>query len=479
MAVSRQDQSNVMLYTAITFVALFLIAAVVGVVFYIKAEDWHTQFSQSQQNLSEIANSSEVSGVGNLIGQKVQGSSRVGQLLGYLDSLYKMDTGLAPGQTSAEAKELDLQSKYKDTLAKMPKEFNIKGEPNDPNAPGLFTIIDTYNNKFEVKNGQIEKLNGQVASLNSDLDASKKGAAAREQELLAQLGKAQMDANNVQQSYNQLRDLMSQKADEQTKTLIQQREEAINDKNKSKQDLLEAQSKLVSTQNRLQDALSKLDVLKPRPKEDIAAYHPDAHVVSVDMQSNIVFIDIGSESKVYPGLTFAVYDRSAPIPTDGSSKGEIEIFDVAKNTSTARITTSSKRNPIAQGDVLINLIWDSKAVNRFVVAGEFDFNGDGVIDADAKSKIAQLIENWGGKVEDNVTIDTDYVILGTEPVAKKKPTTEDIEKDPLANEKYDAAAKESEKYKEVKAQAKDLYIPVFNLKRFLNFTGYEALAAKQ
>ena len=148
-----------------------------------------------------------------------------------------------------------------------------------------------------------------------------------------------------------------------------------------------------------------------------------------------------------------------------------------KNTATARIIKSSKKNPIAEGDIIVNLIWDSKATNRFVVAGDFDFNGDGGIDRDGATKIKQLIENWGGKVEDSVSIDTDFVILGTQPDVKKKPTLDEIEADPLANEKYEATVKASTRYQEVKNQAKDLYIPVFGLKRFLSFIGYESLAA--
>ncbi|MEN6385539.1 MAG: hypothetical protein ABFD79_10115 [Phycisphaerales bacterium] len=478
MAVARQDQSSTMLYTAIVFVGLFIIAAIAAVIFYIKFEDSRDQLAQSQQQLEEVAKSNEVSNLGNLVGQKAGQDSRVRQLISYLDNVYRMETGLAPQETSAEAKVIELQSKFNDILAKLPKEFDITTAPNDINAPGLFRIVDIYHNKLEQKNSTIEKLDEQIAKLNDDFDTSKKGAMNREQELLAQLNIVRQDANSVQQSYNQLRDLMAKKADEQTQALMQQRDEAIDAKNKSQQELLENMSNLQITQNRLQDALSKLEVYKPRPREDVAAYHQDGHIISVDIQSNIVFIDIGSESKVYPGLTFAVYDRSAPIPTDGSSKGEIEIFDVSQNTATARIVNSSKRNPVAEGDVIINLIWDSKAVNRFVIAGDFDFNGDGQIDSDAQTKIAQLIENWGGKVEDTVTIDTDYVVLGNEPQQKKKPTLDDIENDPLANEKYEASLKNADKYKATKEQAKDLYIPVFNLKRFLNFTGYESLAAK-
>ena len=50
MAVARQEQSNVMLYTVITFVGLFIVAAVLAVLFYIRSEDWRNQFLTSQQN---------------------------------------------------------------------------------------------------------------------------------------------------------------------------------------------------------------------------------------------------------------------------------------------------------------------------------------------------------------------------------------------------------------------------------------------
>jgi hypothetical protein len=299
----------------------------------------------------------------------------------------------------------------------------------------------------------------------------------REEELRTRISAEQEEANSVQQSYNQLRELMDKKTTEQVQMLIKQRDEAVEEKNKTKQELLANLSKLNITQNRLQDALSRLDVLKPRPKEDIAAYQPDGHVITVDTSTNIVFIDIGNEDKVYAGLTFSVYDRNAPVPTDGASKAEIEVFDVDKNTATARVNKSDKKNPITEGDVIINLIWDSKATNSFVVAGEFDFDGDGNIDPDGATKIKQLIENWGGKLEEVVTIDTDFVVLGASPRVLPKPTLDQIEADPMATDKYEASIKASEQYGEVKNQAKDLFIPVFGVKKFLNFIGYESTAS--
>jgi hypothetical protein len=270
---------------------------------------------------------------------------------------------------------------------------------------------------------------------------------------------------------------MKGKTTEQVQTIMKQRDEAIEEKNKTRQELLANLSKLSIAQDRLQEALNRLDVLKPRPKEDIAAYQPDGHIITVDTSANIVFIDLGREDKVYAGLTFSVYDRNAPVPTDGSSKAEIEVFDVDESTAIARINKLTRKNPVTEGDVIINLIWDSRAVNRFVVAGEFDFDGNGNIDSDGSTKIKQLIENWGGKVENVVTIDTDFVILGAPPQVNKKPTLDEIETDSMAMDKYEALIKASEQYQEVKSQAKDLFVPVFGVRRFLNFIGYESTAS--
>jgi BRCT domain type II-containing protein len=112
----------------------------------------------------------------------------------------------------------------------------------------------------------------------------------------------------------------------------------------------------------------------------------------------------------------------------------------------------------------------------FVVVGDFDLNGDGTIDYSGAEKIKALIEKWGGKAEDNVSSNTDFVILGSHPQMPKKPTFEETEADPMAMQKYEAAIKKVANYDEVQKQAQALSVPVFNTERFLYFTGYKSQA---
>ena len=474
MAVARQGQSNTMLYTVITFVGLFVVVAILAVILYLKSEDWRNQYLTGRQELNELVSQDQLRDIGSLVGQKDRSQSRLGQLVEYIDQLYLMLVGIPPQETSAEVKVAEMQTKYRDILAKLPNDITLSP---DANGVGALKLMEIYDNKLKQKQELAEQLTSRLDDLRSEYDLAKKGAMQREEELRTQMRAEQQKADNVQQSYNQLRELMDKKTTEQVQVLMQQRDEAVEEKNKTRQELLAAMSKLNVIQNRLEEALSRLDILKPRPKEDIAAYQPDGHIIAIENSTNIVFIDIGNENKVYPGLTFSVYDRNAPIPTDGTSKAEIEVFDVDKNTAIARINKSNKKNPITEGDIIINLIWDSKTANRFVVAGEFDFDGDGNIDSDGAAKIKQLIENWSGKVEEVVTIDTDFVVLGASPRVLPKPTLDQIEADPMATDKYGASVKASEQYEEVKNQAKDLFIPVFGAKRFLSFIGYESIAS--
>jgi hypothetical protein len=242
--------------------------------------------------------------------------------------------------------------------------------------------------------------------------------------------------------------------------------------------LLGLQTKLTETENALRTARDKLDSIKPQPNVEVFAYRPDAKVVDVDLESKVVFLDIGSDDHVYPGLTFAVYDKSVPIPEDGKGKGEIEVYDVRKHVSMAKIVIYSKKNPIVPDDVAINLVWDSKTNNKFVVAGGFDFDRNGSVDRDGSEKIKQLIEEWDGRVADEVTIETDVIVLGTEPRIPSKPSAEQIEFDPTVEQRYNEAQEKRRQYNSIIEKAQVFSIPIFNQKQFMYLIGHEYLDLK-
>ncbi len=469
MAVARPQQKNPWVSAAIVFVALFLIAAVAAVVFYMRMEEFRLTAQEEQAGRERLANNREMQSLADIVGAENAEFTRLGQLFEYFNQLYTLTTGLQGQQTSAESRLNAVKQEYQQLAAGMPGQML---ESSSPNLPGAIAALKMYIQLDQTLNKRIADLTQQLADMNDQFVIARKAADEKEEELMTDIAEAEARAEAVTQSYKELEELMSKEADDQVKLIRDKLEQMRAEYEKMSQELLENKAQLALAETK-RDALQKqLDTIKPGPDMAIGAYAPDGEVLSIDTSSNIVFLNIGRKDKVYRGLTFAVFDKNAPVPADGKGKADIEVFDVQDNVSVARITRGDIKNPIVQGDSVVNMIWDKKKVNLFVVVGEFDFDGDGNVDADGTAKIRQLVENWGGKVQDEVTIDTDFVVAGQQSVTPGRPSIEDIEVDPLAMEKYDAAVKKVELYKKAMEQAGDMSIPVFNADRFMNFIGY-------
>jgi hypothetical protein len=351
--------------------------------------------------------------------------------------------------------------------------------PIDPNSIGLVTIVQKLKALLdETANAKLAALQ-QLDDLRKRFDDAQSISAEERKTLLAEKEKFEQQVTKVQSDYNELRALLEKKADEQVKDLMAKLDQEKATKEQTNKDLLKTQAELNAAQDRIQHILKEnVWTVKPPPDAEAAAFVPDGKVILVDSQSKIVQLNVGSDDRVYRGLTFSVYEKHLPIPKDGKGKAEVEIFNVEKNVSSARIIRSETKNPIVVDDVIANLIWDSAKTNTFVIAGDFDLNGDGLLDSDAVDKIRSLILKWGGKVADTVAIDTDFVVLGTAPDVPKKPTADELETYPDAMDKYQRTVAKLDNYNQVQGQAQALSIPILNAERFLYFIGYKTQAAK-
>jgi hypothetical protein len=125
------------------------------------------------------------------------------------------------------------------------------------------------------------------------------------------------------------------------------------------------------------------------------------------------------------------------------------------------------------GDIVANLIWDADRTNEFVVAGEFDLDRDGQLDPDATTRIESLVEGWGGKMADSITIETDFLVLGKQPTVLEAPTLEEREIDPRAEQRHQESLQKLARYQQLREKAQNLWIPVFTYEKFLHFIGYK------
>jgi len=466
MALGKRQQTNALLYTLITFVALFLIAAALAIIYYVKAEDQRTVAQNAQRDLEEIISTSQQrKGIGKIIGTIPRRKSGLEVMVDYLDRMVTLITGDVPEDTSAEVKVDTVTKKAKQTIDSMSL------ENADPNI-SLIRAMEKLKAKLDDAKNAEQTARDQLGDLQNRFDDATAVSFEKEQTLLAEKEKLQSQVNQITSDYEELRSLMEKTSDQRVKALMEQLDEERANNRTIRQQLLKTQAEFKLAQKRMEKTTEQLHKIQPLPDIEATAFAADAKVILIDPRLKIVHLNIGSDDHVYRGLTFAVYDKNMPIPKDGQGKAEIEIYNVEKNISAAQITRYDKSKPIVMDDIVANLIWDSDKMNVFVVSGEFDLNGDGVIDFNGDDKIKSLIEKWGGRVSDSISIDTDFVILGKPPVVLRKPTFEQLEVYPLAMEKYQLSLQKLENYNKITEQARTLSIPIFNTKRFLNLVGY-------
>jgi hypothetical protein len=474
MPARRRKQSNAMLYTLITFVGLFIAATTIAVIYYVKAEDYRTRQADFENQLDEYATRAERQAIGTIVGTKPGPKTWLGTMIDHLNNSLLMVVGGVPEPDSAENNVNNANTQVSNMLQIVQKHIDV----GDPNTTGLIQIVQRLTAELE------NTIKAQLATQEqlSDLQTKFKNADAanleKEQTLLAEKDKLQAQVDDIKQKYDELAALLEKTTDEQVKTLMTQLEQERANLKVINVELLKTQAELEDAQKMMRLAQQEVMSIKPPPDANVPAYRPDGKIILIDDQAQVVHLNIGSNERVYRGLTFTVYDRGISVPEDGEGKAEIEVFDVAKTYSAARITHSELRKPILQGDIVANLIWDSNKSNVFVIVGDFDLDSDGEINYNAADKLKALIEKWGGSVADTVSIDTNFLVLGNIPQVLEKPTLDELEVDPRAMEKYEASLQRLNQYNQFLTQAQALWIPVFKYERFLYFIGYKSQVAR-
>ena len=478
MPAGKKPQTDPMLHYLITFVGLFLVATTFAIICYIKIEDYRTIAETSKSQLEQMATPAEQrKGLGKIVGRIPRGKSALGTMVDYLDQMVYLIIGGFPEDTSAEVKIDTAGRKVEETLKQLPHhQLDIK--PDDPNTTGLTRIIQRLNTVLNETTATQTDLENRFDELRNRFDDAVAVGLKKEQILLAEKEKYEQQVHDIKKDYDDLKALTQQTAEQQVQTLMARLDEQKADSYALKQDLLKTKAQLEVVRERMNLAQEKLTAIVPPPDSETPAFQPDGKILLVDNQTKMAHLNIGSDDRVYPGLTFSVYDKNFPIPRTGKGKAELEVFDVTKTFSAARIIRSEIKRPIVVDDIVANLIWDSDRTNVFVVAGDFDLDDDGNIDYDGTEKIKALVEKWGGKTTDNVTVDADYLVLVKTPAVRRRPTFEQMEVDPMAMEKYEASLQKLSHYKNVRTQAQELSIPVLNAERFFYFIGYKTRATK-
>jgi len=263
---------------------------------------------------------------------------------------------------------------------------------------------------------------------------------------------------------------LQQSSDQQVQVMnaqLQRAQQAVD----SKQKELDVETQLA---NKLNAKISMTRI----PVNDPLLRQTDAQIASV-ASDDVVYINLGMGDHVVPGMTFEVYSRRDGIPKQDDlmsednmpiGLGSIEVERVDEAVSECRVTKLEIGRHFTVGDLIANLVYDRNTKFRFVVYGKFDLGQTGVPRAGDAQKIKALVNEWGGAIQKDINVDTDFVVMGTTPVIKDF-SDEDLQ-DPVNRRLLEEQKADYQAYEDELDKAKSLNIPIMNQNRFLYFCGY-------
>jgi hypothetical protein len=329
-------------------------------------------------------------------------------------------------------------------------------------------------------NAQLE----QAKALQAQVKAAQDQAQAQAQQFEQQRAEMSKTVESIRQqqqqaqaglsTYQTQKDQSLAQIEANHANLLKQAQEAQNNANVQIQELSRQLTEARQSINTLQAKLgeNRIDTQGPIVR------NPDGRIIRIPSK-DAVYIDLGSEKSITPGLTFEVYDKIDGIPPAGDpttddklpqGKASIEVVRVGAGSSEAKIIRQTPGTQIIEGDLIANLIYDPNVKYNFVVYGDFDMDRNSQATPQEADVVRRLVTQWGGQLMDKVNVDTDFVVLGQEPVLPTF-TREDLQ-DPFNAKRLADAQAALEAYDQVRNRARDLHIPIMNQNRFLYLIGY-------
>ena len=148
-------------------------------------------------------------------------------------------------------------------------------------------------------------------------------------------------------------------------------------------------------------------------------------------------------------------------------------MSVFGKSSACRVKYVAPGEVIVSGDLIANPVFSADRALGFVVFGEFDLDHDGRADPDGVAQIEAIINAWGGKVAQEISALTDFVVLGHAPRRPRTSadgSTELSDRQQQIHRAWDA-------YQTAAATARNLSIPVMTQEVFLAFLGQSGRVA--
>ncbi len=460
MARAREGANAVTIWMII-FAALWATATVFLVILYTGQEDLNNEIATVRTENETLISSAEKRSI-ELVKSARSGGPTV---IGLMEQARGDTAFLATGDPADDP--ATVRSKRDGILTDIRDDRIVE----DPSVYEDISLGDALSNLYEAYRSESalrEDIEARAGELEAEVTRLTEANAAMNndfEERAADLTDKLTEAESSRDTYRTEREASLGQLEQEFTKITEQNTAALTRERQMRQ---QCEENLSEAQQRFRTLRQKLGDMMVGPEELATARTPDGKVLTAVPGDEVVYIDLGRRDGLTLGLQFAVYSADTGIPEDGCSKAQVEVVSINATSAECRIVRQGRHEVILEGDLVANPIYDPSRPLTFVVAGAFDLNRDGILDREGAEAIASLVRNWGGKVEDELSPMTDFVVIGAAP-RRPRPDSEvsadRAELNRARRETWDA-------YHNVLETARSLSIPVMTQEVFLNFLGY-------
>jgi len=338
---------------------------------------------------------------------------------------------------------------------------DVKDQPTTVQIASMKDAVTVLQRRIGELVGRVGQVEGAKAGVDTELATAKGELEAvktqHEQEM------AQKDANYAKEKTDltTARDdaVKSQGQLSEQLQRLQDRMIAKDRENRTQKDALDR--KVTEQVNTINELRKRIEGFIKLPTESAV----DGRIISVGESGAVAYGDLGKDDGILMGMTFSIFSPSELGKDEAAPKGSARVVKILDHSCEMRVFQAAGQDPVVVNDLLHNPIYDRQRRLHFVLAGRMYVDDDTEDDTEA---LKAMIQKFGGKVDANVSLQTDYLVLGEEPRPLASPATDAT---PEERQAYEVARKAFLDFSAAKAQADDFSIPILSLNRFLGLAG--------
>lgn len=342
------------------------------------------------------------------------------------------------------------------------KDMEKYGGSYSEEAQVYHRLLEKMQKTIDEKNAALTDAKAEIPKMQVDYDKFKEEQNLQIKQFRNEREKAGTDLANEQAKFQAERDRKNRDGDKLLSDLQAARKEASAMIDKIKGELQNTNTLVGKLKTVVTDQSKKLTVLTT---DKIGT--PNGEITWVNQRNATVWINLGRVDGLMRQVTFAVYPEDvADMTSKSAKKGSIEVTQIlGDHLAEARVIDDNVADPILPRDKIFTPLWNAGEKRHFALAGLLDIDGDGRSDLQAVMNFIAI--NGGavdcyitdaGKLEGQITVNTNCLILGTAPTDKE------------------GDARQREAFSKMMGEADQLRLPKIQLTELLQRMGWKNLS---